>query len=63
MPLFDFKCTQCGHIFEKLVKTDENQACPECGAASERQYTIDRPGDTAYANRSSVRFQFNYPEP
>lgn len=63
MPLFDFKCVSCGHVFELLVKKDDNQVCPQCGNTSERQYTIDKPGDSAYANRASVRFNFNYPEP
>ncbi|MBQ7457323.1 MAG: zinc ribbon domain-containing protein [Desulfovibrio sp.] len=32
MPLFDFTCTQCGHIFEELVRGSEKPACPACGS-------------------------------
>lgn len=31
MKLFDFRCTDCGHEFEKIVRTDSKQPeCPEC---------------------------------
>lgn len=29
MPMFDYACSQCGHVFEKLVLT-RNQNPPEC---------------------------------
>ncbi len=36
MPLFSYKCTKCGHEFEKLVlsfsKRDDAQTCPKCGS-------------------------------
>ena len=33
MPIYEFKCENCGHDFEKLVfKGDEKfVTCPECG--------------------------------
>ncbi len=34
MPLYDFKCTSCGHRFEELVKVDKKARCPACGAAN-----------------------------
>jgi len=37
MPIFEFKCTSCTHIFERLfVASDEeaNLSCPECKATS-----------------------------
>ena len=37
MPIFEFRCLQCGHLFEKLfVGTDKKAdlACPECQALS-----------------------------
>lgn len=39
MPLFDFACTVCGHVFEELRKsTDQTPVhCPRCGWLAERQ--------------------------
>ena len=31
MPLFDFSCQDCGHVFEAFVRKKE-PACPECGS-------------------------------
>ena len=33
MPLFDFRCTACAHVFEALVLKATVPACPQCGAA------------------------------
>jgi putative FmdB family regulatory protein len=39
MPIYDFKCTGCGHRFEQLVKPGESPDCPACGASKpERQF-------------------------
>lgn len=37
MPIFEFRCLECGYLFEKLfVNSDEevNIACPECKSPS-----------------------------
>ncbi|MBU2498354.1 MAG: zinc ribbon domain-containing protein [Proteobacteria bacterium] len=37
MPIFEFRCLECGHLFEKLfVGANEKAdlACPECQALS-----------------------------
>jgi putative FmdB family regulatory protein len=32
MPLYEYKCKQCGHTFERLVFHDQaGVRCPECG--------------------------------
>jgi len=33
MPIFEYACSHCGHIFEKLVLTrnQEPPECPRCG--------------------------------
>lgn len=38
MPLYDYKCTQCGKIVEVRHGFDEshNGSCPSCGAALQR---------------------------
>jgi putative FmdB family regulatory protein len=33
MPIFEFRCTDCGHVFEKLFKAPNEtvqMSCPEC---------------------------------
>lgn len=36
MPIFDYRCTQCGHTFDALQKlgAEPLRDCPECGAAA-----------------------------
>ncbi len=34
MPLFDFRCTACGRVFEQLVRTDDVVSCPDCRATT-----------------------------
>jgi putative FmdB family regulatory protein len=37
MPLYDFRCTACGHEFEDMIASSAAApACPECKAASEK---------------------------
>ncbi|MBN8706727.1 MAG: zinc ribbon domain-containing protein [Bacteroidetes bacterium] len=38
MPLYDYRCKSCGHIFEVLQKMNEPSvlSCLECGHESER---------------------------
>jgi len=33
MPIFEYACSKCGHVFEKLVLTrhQEPPPCPQCG--------------------------------
>ena len=39
MPIYEFKCQACGHIFERLQKLSDADPtdCPECGAAQVRR--------------------------
>ncbi len=30
MPLYDFRCRNCMHEFEALVRHEQSQACPSC---------------------------------
>ena len=38
MPLYQYRCTKCGHEFELLTTIDKrNEArCPKCGEKAER---------------------------
>lgn len=39
MPLYEYKCTKCGHRFEKIqsVSAHVSRKCPKCNAKAERQ--------------------------
>jgi len=35
VPIYEFECSACSHIFERFMKVGEDydeQACPKCGA-------------------------------
>jgi putative FmdB family regulatory protein len=34
MPLFEYRCSACGHQFEELIRVGESdpETCPACGA-------------------------------
>ncbi len=44
MPLYPYRCTQCGHSFEKIQNfSDEPETvCPKCGGVLERPLTAPR---------------------
>ncbi|MCA9739045.1 MAG: zinc ribbon domain-containing protein [Gemmatimonadota bacterium] len=43
MPIYEYRCTDCGHDFEALVRGEQSVACPECDSASiERQLSLPR---------------------
>jgi putative FmdB family regulatory protein len=37
MPLYDYKCRQCGHTFEALVRPGSTAACRSCGSPDVEQ--------------------------
>lgn len=37
MPIYEFQCEKCQHIFEELTYGDAAPACPNCGAAETRK--------------------------
>jgi putative FmdB family regulatory protein len=39
--LYAYRCTQCGHRFEKIqhFRTEAEKVCPECGGVLERPLT------------------------
>jgi putative FmdB family regulatory protein len=39
LPLYEYKCGKCGHVFEKIenVSAGTTKKCPKCGAKAERQ--------------------------
>lgn len=56
MPLYDYKCETCGHIFEKNLKmVDRNkptiEPCPKCGEVAVKPYM----GNTAPSLADPIR--------
>jgi putative FmdB family regulatory protein len=43
MPLYEYRCHNCGHVFEmlrRLKEADSDLECPKCGSAEiERQFS------------------------
>jgi len=39
--LYEFKCTACGNIFERMTRDVQNQAeyCPKCGGEAYKKFT------------------------
>ncbi|NLF31791.1 MAG: zinc ribbon domain-containing protein [Planctomycetes bacterium] len=39
MPVYEYRCQQCGHEFENLARTMNAKApaCPKCGGAAGRK--------------------------
>lgn len=44
MPLYAYRCTQCGHRFEKIqnFSAEQEMECPECHGLLERPLTAPR---------------------
>lgn len=41
MPIYDYRCSACGHTFEALVLKGKEPACASCGSATlERQLSL-----------------------
>lgn len=37
MPLYEFQCKECKHVFERMQKvSDPEPPCPQCGSAVEQ---------------------------
>ena len=38
MPVYEFKCSDCGHVFEVMGKYEEREkehTCPSCGSVNQ----------------------------
>ncbi len=43
MPIYEYRCAECAHEFETLVRGDNQPTCPECGTdALERLMSLPR---------------------
>jgi putative FmdB family regulatory protein len=51
MPIYEYKCSQCSHQFEKLVKmSDQTPACPAC-AGSQVERAVSLPAISTQKSR------------
>jgi putative FmdB family regulatory protein len=56
MPIYDFKCRECGHRFEELVRLNDTTDCPKCGAKNaERQFSISAAVSTDRTRKRSAK--------
>lgn len=57
MPMYEFRCPKCGHVFEELVfnsSDEESVKCPSCGATGpEKQLSAFNAGSTGDLSGSS----------
>lgn len=54
MPIYEYKCEDCGSVFEELVySTDKKIACPDCGKGSVEKL-MSVPGGFLMGNSSSA---------
>ena len=59
MPLYDFKCTECEHVFEIIQKyTDPHPKCEECG-----EPTIRIISSTSFALKGDGWYKDGYTKP
>ena len=59
MPLYDFKCTECEHVFEIIQKyIDPNPKCEECG-----EPTIRIISGTSFALKGDGWYKDGYTKP
>ncbi|MDH3223898.1 MAG: zinc ribbon domain-containing protein [Gemmatimonadota bacterium] len=43
MPIYEYRCAECAHEFETLVRGETQPTCPECGTdALERLMSLPR---------------------
>ena len=41
MPIYEYRCSSCGHDFEQLVQKNSTPACPQCKSTElNRQISI-----------------------
>lgn len=54
MPIFEYRCKECDHKFEALVRSSAAVACPSCKSASlEKQVSVSAKGRGVYAKGRS----------
>ena len=61
MPIYDYRCLQCGHEFEALVLKSSSPACPSCEGRDLEQlvsgFSVSSDGIRRQNSQSSIRAQ------
>lgn len=57
MPIYEYECQRCGHIFEVLqaVKSGSPSGCVQCGGQVERILSAPSLNFSKFASRSAAR--------
>ena len=59
MPIYTYRCKQCGEKFESfrgIYDSDEGVACPKCGAKKPQRVLAAVYGRSSDLNRGNLRF-------
>jgi putative FmdB family regulatory protein len=58
MPLYEYRCRPCGHVFERLVRSGDTPACPSCAATDLERlvslFAVDSESTRHAARQSSL---------
>ncbi|HPN84509.1 MAG TPA: zinc ribbon domain-containing protein [Victivallales bacterium] len=56
MPIFEFKCLNCGHIFDKISKVEDRVSeCPKCSKKAQKILsTFNAVGTSPFSKCSSA---------
>jgi putative FmdB family regulatory protein len=52
MPLFEFRCPDCAHDFELLIRSGDGAACPQCGGSQVQKLLSETSPPTGGLGRS-----------
>ena len=52
MPLYEFRCEDCNHLFERLCRQNKQDSvqCPQCGKDAKRIISAFRTGSSSGAD-------------
>ena len=58
MPIYEYRCRACAHVFEALVRSGDAPACPACAAADLERllslFAVDSEGTRQSARTKSM---------
>ena len=56
MPIFEYKCSDCGKQFETLVRSGTQPVCPACGGSYlAKQLSVFAPGVSGSSSGSAAQ--------
>ncbi len=55
MPIFEYKCSSCGELFETLVRSNSQPTCPNCGGSYlAKQLSVFASSSNGVSNKDST---------